>query len=231
METPILVTRRQLEVLLAIGQLGSTKLVARALGLSPHTVRAHLAALRERTGKGSAIEMLDLYRGLLVVEPEPVFECSAPASWRELIPLGSCVTFTHYSGETPRLSVLSPTAAGWLGEAAKHLDGGQLWEALRANEAGRAAFPEDGELLLQAAELYQRDGQWGRARDCLEGLVGRLEGRGPASEAERWLGWRAKRALGCCTGGWGIGRTRRRCWGRLGRGFPKETTRRGDPPF
>jgi hypothetical protein len=50
MATRILVTQRQLEVLLAMGQYGCTKHVVDALGLSRHTVRAHLAVLRERSG-------------------------------------------------------------------------------------------------------------------------------------------------------------------------------------
>lgn len=194
MAKQIIVTRRQLEVLLAMGQYGCTKHVADALDLSRHTVRAHLSVLRERTGKSSTLEMLQMYYdGLLVVEPEPPAQLPMRAAAREVFPLGQCVTYTHYPGEPKRLSLPARTAEEWLAEASGHRDGGRLWEALRANEAGRTAFPEDGELLLQAADLYQRDGQWGRARDGLEGLVGRLEG-------ERWLWWRAKRALGLLYG-------------------------------
>jgi glycosyltransferase involved in cell wall biosynthesis len=46
------------------------------------------------------------------------------------------------------------------------------WQAaLEANEAGRAYYPEDAELLLQAGQIYQQVGRWEEARASLERLV------------------------------------------------------------
>jgi glycosyltransferase involved in cell wall biosynthesis len=48
----------------------------------------------------------------------------------------------------------------------------QEWDAaVRANEEGRCHYPDDAELLFQAAQLYQRIGRWDQARLSLERLL------------------------------------------------------------
>jgi DNA-binding CsgD family transcriptional regulator len=53
-------TERELEVLRAYVRAGSTKAAAYELGLSQHTVKAHLARARERAGVDATVQLVDL---------------------------------------------------------------------------------------------------------------------------------------------------------------------------
>jgi DNA-binding CsgD family transcriptional regulator len=57
---PLPLTDRELEVLRAYVRAGSAKVAAHELGLSPHTVKAHLARARERAGVDATVQLVDL---------------------------------------------------------------------------------------------------------------------------------------------------------------------------
>jgi DNA-binding CsgD family transcriptional regulator len=56
-------TDRQLEILRAYGETGSTKIVARQLGRSPATVRTTLANVRVRLGVGTSVQAVMIVFG------------------------------------------------------------------------------------------------------------------------------------------------------------------------
>jgi DNA-binding NarL/FixJ family response regulator len=55
-ESPVLLTPREIEVLVAVGNGLSNKAAARLLGISPHTVKFHVESLFRKLGAGSRAE-------------------------------------------------------------------------------------------------------------------------------------------------------------------------------
>jgi DNA-binding CsgD family transcriptional regulator len=55
-ESPVLLTPREIEVLVAVGKGLSNKAAARLLGISPHTVKFHVESLFRKLGAGSRAE-------------------------------------------------------------------------------------------------------------------------------------------------------------------------------
>jgi DNA-binding CsgD family transcriptional regulator len=55
-EPPVLLTPREIEVLVAVGNGLSNKAAARLLGISPHTVKFHIESLFRKLGAGSRAE-------------------------------------------------------------------------------------------------------------------------------------------------------------------------------
>jgi LuxR family maltose regulon positive regulatory protein len=55
---------RELEVLALLAQGQSNKLIARALNLSPHTVKRHVARILDRLDLSSRMQAADWYRAL-----------------------------------------------------------------------------------------------------------------------------------------------------------------------